>query len=64
MTVHVVGFRLVRDAMALNGGSTFRDTNASLRCLADETGGTYVETETVADLSAALRETLGCLLVG
>ena len=32
--------------------------------LADRTGGMYVSTETVDELAVALRETLGCALIG
>lgn len=64
ITVHVVGFRRVRDVLALNGISDEDEKNDNLRCLAEETGGRYMDTETVAELSAALRETLGCPLVG
>lgn len=64
ITVHVVGFRRVRDVLALNGVPDEDERHDNLRCLAQATGGTYVDTETVAELSAALRETLGCPLVG
>lgn len=64
ITVHVVGFRRVRDTVSLNGVSDGGGKHDRLRCLAQETGGSYVDTETVAELSAALRETLGCMLVG
>ncbi len=33
------------------------------RCLADETGGLYISTETTDELIAALERTLGCPLV-
>ncbi|MEM6483063.1 MAG: VWA domain-containing protein [Pseudomonadota bacterium] len=64
ITVHVVGFRRVRDPLALNSASDEGERHGKLKCLAQATGGTYVDTETVEDLSVALRETLGCVLVG
>ncbi|MEL7012183.1 MAG: VWA domain-containing protein [Pseudomonadota bacterium] len=64
MTVHVVGFRRVRDALVIKGEAKTQERHEDLRCLAHATGGTYVDTETVTELSNALRETLGCLLIG
>ena len=64
LTVHVVGFQRMRDPLEVEGASDRQDTYSNLRCLAQETGGTYVDTETVADLSTALRDVLGCMLIG
>lgn len=68
LTVHVIGFRRGNEALALeldlDGVAETQDRHSKLRCLAYQTGGTYVDTGTVAELSAALRRTLGCMLVG
>ncbi|MEM6578558.1 MAG: VWA domain-containing protein [Pseudomonadota bacterium] len=64
LTVHVIGFRRVRDPLALDGASVEDEAHTRLRCLAQKTGGTYADTDTVDELSAALRERLGCMLVG
>ena len=34
------------------------------RCLADETGGLFVKTDTVDELIDALQQTLGCPVIG
>lgn len=64
LTVHVIGFRLVYDPFSWNGIEAFREANDAIRCMAEETGGLYVETETVEELSEALKVTLGCAVVG
>ncbi|MEM8581908.1 MAG: hypothetical protein AAGF50_12000, partial [Pseudomonadota bacterium] len=64
LTVHVVGFRMVGKTLAIKGASISGDANADLQCLARETGGRYIETETIQDLTFALRETLGCAMIG
>jgi Ca-activated chloride channel family protein len=53
VTVHVITYR-IRDAL----GS---DAVFASRCLADATGGLFVETETTDELAAALKEALGCV---
>lgn len=52
LSIHVVGFRL----------PTLSET-AGVRCLADETGGVFVTTETTDALIEALRQTLACAQV-
>ncbi|WP_371228603.1 vWA domain-containing protein [Roseovarius sp. 2305UL8-3] len=64
LTVHVIGFRLVYDPLSWNSIEAFREANDAIRCMAEETGGLYVETETVEELSEALKVTLGCALIG
>jgi Ca-activated chloride channel family protein len=66
LTVHVIGFQLnPHDALFQwnNPEQEFGDDNVA-RCLADATGGMYVTTETIDELTAALRSTLGCPLLG
>lgn len=61
-TVHVIGFK-VRGEFFSWDRQTDNDYNTSestSRCLADRTGGTYTSAETLDQLIAALRETLGC----
>lgn len=62
MTVHVIGFQLQPDH---TGHPLFRPSNKIYKadCLAEETGGKAVTTETVGELVEALRETLGCPVV-
>lgn len=66
LTVHVIGFRVVyTPALGIAGATTSTaDTPSVARCLADETGGLYVATETVEELAVALQETMGCALIG
>jgi len=64
-TVHVIGFK-VRGSFFSWDRDTDNDYNVSesvARCLADDTGGTYTSAETLDQLIAALRETLGCQLL-
>ena len=61
-TVHVIVFK-VRGTFFSWDRQTDNDYNTSestSRCLADRTGGTYTSAETLDQLIAALRETLGC----
>lgn len=61
-TVHVIGFK-VRGSFfdwAREDRNQYNDADAVSRCLADTTGGTYVNAETLDELIAALRVTLGC----
>jgi len=55
ITVHVVSYR-IKESLGPDG-------NFESRCLADETGGLYISTETTDELIAALEKTLGCPLV-
>ena len=65
LTVHVIGFR-IRSAFftnqSLDPDNPFA-TEPAARCLADQTGGIYTSVETLDELIAALRETLGCNLL-
>lgn len=63
--VHVIGFK-VRGTFFSWDRDRDNDYNVSesvSRCLADRTGGTYTSAETLDELTAALRETLGCQLL-
>ena len=65
LTIHVVGFRAARDFFLWDNPEQQEfgaDTVA--KCFADRTGGRFVSTQTVDELSLALRETLGCPVVG
>lgn len=65
LTVHVVGFRVVHDPFSWNSPEAQAyDGQTVAKCLADSTGGLYASTRTIAELAAALRETLGCPLLG
>ena len=64
-TVHVIGFK-VRGSFFSWDRQADNDYNTAVsvsRCLADRTGGTYVSAETLDQLIAALKETLGCSLL-
>ncbi|MEP1330875.1 VWA domain-containing protein [Pseudophaeobacter sp.] len=64
-TVHVIGFK-VRGTFFSWDRDSDNDYNVSesvARCLADRTGGTYTSAETLDQLIAALRDTLGCQLL-
>ncbi|MEP5730522.1 MAG: VWA domain-containing protein [Sulfitobacter sp.] len=61
-TVHVIGFK-VRGAFFSWDRQNENDKPAiesAARCLADQTGGTYASAETLDQLIAAMRVTLGC----
>lgn len=65
LTVHVIGFRVAFDPFSWNSPEVAEyDGDTVAKCLADATGGMYVDTQTVEELAAALRETLGCDFVG
>ncbi|MEO0772569.1 MAG: vWA domain-containing protein [Pseudomonadota bacterium] len=75
ITVHVIGFRVVTDRLGTLGSSGGASTAApdeklypegvsEAKCIADRTGGIYVSTQTVDELSTALRQTLGCDFIG
>jgi Ca-activated chloride channel family protein len=64
-TIHVIGFK-TRGAFFSWDRQNDNDYNVSesvSRCLADQTGGTYTSAETLDQLTAALRKTLGCQLL-
>lgn len=62
LTVHVIGFQLQPES---KGHPSFRPSNEVYNpdCLAEQTGGKTVTTETVDELVDALRETLACPVV-
>lgn len=65
LTVHVIGFRAVVDFFAWNNPEQDAlNTTTVARCLADETGGLFVTTETVDELVLAMQQTLGCPVIG
>jgi len=66
LTVHVVGFRVVRDPFAWDNpeAASYDGGAVVAKCLADHTGGLYVGTDTVEELADALSRTLGCALIG
>lgn len=64
LTVHVIGFRVVVDFFSWNNPEQDPLSTTVSRCLADQTGGLFVSTETVGELVAALQDTLGCPLIG
>lgn len=64
-TVHVIGFKVRATFFSWDkevNGSEAKVESVS-RCLADSTGGTYTSAETLDQLIAALKETLGCQLL-
>jgi len=60
MTVHVIGFRVRGEHFSWPDQPQDDTVTAVSRCLADRTGGLYVQAETLDDLIGALRTTLGC----
>lgn len=65
LTVHVIGFRVVRDFFTWDSPEAKAyEGDTVAKCLADRTGGMFVSTETVDELVAALRQTMGCALIG
>ncbi len=65
ITVHVIGFRAVVDFFAWNNPEQDPQNSTTVaRCLADDTGGLFLRTETVDELVAALQRTLGCPVIG
>jgi Ca-activated chloride channel family protein len=66
LTVHVIGFRVEVDYFTWNNPEqkTYEAGKTVAKCLADQTGGEFYSTETVDELAAALRDTLGCPLIG
>lgn len=54
LTVHVIGFRLEKNLW--HGAQSYMNA----RCLAEETGGLYIETENQDELARAFDQTLGC----
>lgn len=66
LTVHVIGFRVVTDRLGLGTSEEklYPEDVSEAKCLSDRTGGIYVSTQTVDELSEALRRTLGCDFIG
>ena len=66
LTVHVIGFRVDRDRFGLEGldEKIYPEGVSEAKCLSDRTGGMYVTTETVDELSRALLRTSGCDFIG
>jgi len=64
-TVHVIGFKVRGEHFGWDnqGVSGYNKTISVAECLAAETGGEYVNTETVDELVAAMERTLGCALL-
>ncbi|WP_439150164.1 vWA domain-containing protein [Sulfitobacter sp.] len=61
-TVHVIGFKVRGSFFSWerDTDNSYTEAESVSRCLADFTGGTYTNAETLDQLIAALRETLGC----
>ncbi len=66
LTVHVIGFKVLVDFFSWDNPEQqdYGDGKTVAKCLADRTGGMFVSTETVQELADALRQTLGCALIG
>ncbi|WP_425073825.1 vWA domain-containing protein [Sagittula sp. S175] len=62
LTVHVIGFKVRGDHW--DWGNPEAEGVSVARCLAEDTGGQYVNAESVDELVAALRVTLGCNVFG
>lgn len=64
LTVHVIGFKVRGDFFSWErSGTDYHQAETVARCLAEETGGSYVSAETLDELIGALRVTLGCRLM-
>ena len=66
LTVHVIGFKVVVDFFGWDNPEqkSYAGGKTVAKCLADQTGGMFVSTETVDELVAALQQTLGCPVIG
>lgn len=66
LTVHVIGFRVETGRLGVQTPDEhlFSEGISVAKCLSDRTGGMYVSTQTVEELSRALRRTLGCSFIG
>ncbi len=60
LTLHVIGFQLAPGREDAESGAGAQ----AARCMAEVTGGRFVTAQTVDELAGALRETLGCALIG
>ncbi len=65
LVIHVIGFRLKWDTIEGKSkkAQAFAKQHINTHCLPDKTGGQYVSTNTVEELTEALRKTLGCTVV-
>ena len=67
IAVHVIGFKVrgrAFDWADANSEEGIDHGRTVARCLADATGGTYVNAESTAELVLALQQALGCPFVG
>ncbi len=66
LTVHVIGFRVQYDPFAWDNAEaqTYDGGAVVAKCLSDRTGGLYVDTHTVDELTEALEAVLGCAVIG
>ena len=66
LTVHVIGFKAEVEFFSWDNPEqrAFTKDATVARCLADQTGGLFVSTDTVDELTAALERTLGCTVIG
>ncbi|MFD1340934.1 vWA domain-containing protein [Litorisediminicola beolgyonensis] len=64
LTVHVIGFKVLSEHFDWTQPRADTRAVSTARCLADRTGGHYVDAQTAQDLVAALRMTLGCQIIG
>lgn len=66
LQVHVIGYKVVGDFFSWNNpeAKEYSGGQTVAKCLADQTGGLFVSTETVDELVAALNQTLGCPVIG
>ena len=66
LQVPVIGFKVVNDFFSWNSPEHKADVEGGTvaKCLADQTGGLFLSTDTVDELTAALTQTLGCALIG
>ncbi|WP_223274985.1 VWA domain-containing protein [Tateyamaria sp. syn59] len=65
LTVHVIGFKVRGEHFGweTEGDTDYLNSVSVAQCLAIQTGGEYVGTETVDELIAAMNRTLGCNLL-
>lgn len=66
LTIHVIGFKVRPDVFSWNNPEQKNGVEAVTvaECLSTKTGGKYVSSETVDELSVALETTLGCKVFG
>ncbi|WP_226898278.1 vWA domain-containing protein [Mangrovicoccus algicola] len=64
LRVHVIGYKVRGERFPRDGDAPGTESMSTARCLADQTGGSYVPAETTEELVAALQVTLGCPLYG